>query len=69
MTLFKENGEFSWRKIMTAGALICFMTAQIGYLIANHFAELPMSYWSINAGIFAFYFGKQFLRGFEINKK
>lgn len=53
-------GEFSWRKIMTAGALVCFMTAVIGYLIVNNFAELPGTYQAIISGVFAFYFMKAF---------
>lgn len=61
--LFCEaNGEVSWRKIMTAGATIVFMTASIGYLIANKFAELPDSYQLIISGVFGFYFLKSILR-------
>jgi len=54
--------EFSWRKIMTAGALVCFMTAVMGYLVVNDFDELPISYQAIISGVFAFYFMKSILR-------
>lgn len=62
MTLFKENGEYSWRKIMTAQASICFTAAVIGNLISTGFDELPQSYLFIIGGVFVFYFGK---RAFE----
>lgn len=60
--IFCDSGEFSWRKIMTAGALVCFMTASLGYLITNSFAELPGTYQAIISGVFAFYFMKSFFR-------
>jgi hypothetical protein len=59
-------GEFSWRKIMTAGCLLVFMTAQLGYLILHHFDELPTAYWSVDAGVFAFYFVKKTLDNIKI---
>lgn len=52
------KGEFSWRKIMTACALVVFMTASFGYLIKTNFDELPDSYQAIIAGVFGFYFIK-----------
>jgi len=61
LRIFTDScGEFSWRKIMTAGALVCFMTAVLGYLIVNNFAELPGTYQAIISGVFAFYFMKAF---------
>ena len=66
MTLFKEGENYSWRKIMTAGGLICFMTAQLGYLITHNFDQLPDPYWIVDAGIFGFYFGKSFFRGMAL---
>lgn len=66
-TVFKEqDGGFSWRKIMTAGALFCFMTSVMGYLIVNNFAELPNSYQLIIAGVFVFYFGKDVISNTKI---
>jgi uncharacterized membrane protein len=56
-----KDGESSWRKIMTACALVCFMTANMGYLITNNFTELPPSYQAIIAGVFVFYFGKNLI--------
>ena len=64
--IFTDAGEFSWRKIMTAGSLVCFMTAVMGYLIANNFAELPGTYQAIISGVFAFYFMKSFFRNTSI---
>lgn len=67
MNIFKGYGDnFSWRKLMTGGALICFMTSVMGYLITNNFTELPGSYQGIIAGVFIFYFGKDFVRGTKI---
>lgn len=56
--IFTDKGSFSWRKIMTAGALFVFMMATVGYLIVNDFSELPGSYQAIISGVFAFYFMK-----------
>lgn len=39
-----KDGNVSWRKIMTCGALISFMTAVVGFLITNDFKELPTAY-------------------------
>lgn len=65
--IFKGYGDnFSWRKLMTGGALIVFMMSVIGYLITNNFAELPGSYQAIIAGVFAFYFGKDLIRGVKL---
>ena len=65
--IFKGYGDnFSWRKLMTGGALICFMASVLGYLITNNFNELPGSYQGIIAGVFIFYFGKDFVRGTKI---
>jgi membrane associated rhomboid family serine protease len=60
--IFTENEEFSWRKIMTFGALICFMASVLGHLVTHNFDELPASYQGIIAGVFAFYFMKSFFR-------
>ena len=65
MNLFKENnGEFSWRKIMTAGALVCFMFSVVGFLFG--LPELPGSYQAIITGVFGFYFMKSFFRNVKI---
>lgn len=69
--IFRGYGDnFSWRKLMTGGALLTFMMSVIGYLIVNNFEELPGSYQAIIAGVFAFYFGKDLIRniGFTTNK-
>lgn len=66
MKIFEDKGEFSWRKIMTAGCLAVFLVAQVGFLISHHFDELPASYWSVNAGVFSFYFLKDILRNVKI---
>jgi hypothetical protein len=66
--IFTENGEISWRKIMTAGALVSFLTSVFGYLIVHHFNELPPSYQAIIAGVFGFYFIKSFFRDIKIGK-
>ena len=67
--VFTDNGEFSLRKIMTCGALICFLTAVIGFLVNNKFAELPGSYQAIISGVFAFYFMKSFFRNVKIGQE
>lgn len=70
--IFAENGKdgyFSWRKVMTASAVVCFMTSVIGYLITHDFGELPASYQAIIAGVFVFYFGKNILSNTKISTK
>jgi uncharacterized membrane protein len=57
----EKDGVVSWRKIMTAGAVFCFMLAVIGFEIKNDFTELPTSYQAIIAGVFVFYFGKELI--------
>ena len=64
--VFTEKGDFSWRKIMTAGCLLVFLVAQIGYLICNDFSELPAQYWAVDAGVFSFYFLKDSLRKLKV---
>jgi hypothetical protein len=64
--IFTDKGEFSWRKIMTAGCLFLFMLAVIGYLLKHEFDELPQAYLSIIAGVFGFYFLKSFLQNIKI---
>jgi hypothetical protein len=55
---------------MTAGCLIIFLTAQLGWLISTGFkVELPTAYWSLDAGVFAFYFFKKTLGDIRINSK
>lgn len=62
-----KDGVVSWRKIMTCGLLICFMTAVLGYLISHNFKdELPGSYQAIIAGGFAFYFAKDLIRNTKV---
>jgi len=66
-TMFVEtDGTWSWRKIMTASVLICFVVAVFGFLITHNFGELPMSYQAIIAGVFVFYFGKDIVRKAKI---
>lgn len=62
----EKDGVVSWRKIMTAGALFCFMLAVIGFEIKNDFAELPPSYQTIIAGVFVFYFGKEIFQKIKV---
>jgi len=70
MTIFRElNGEFSWRKGMTAVTVVIFVTANIGYLIAHKFAELPGSYQAIIGGVFVFYFGKRMFENLKLSQK
>ena len=65
--LFCEiNGEFSWRKAMTALTSIAFSVAVIGNQITNDFEEMPVSYLSVIAGVFVFYFGKGLVEGKRI---
>lgn len=63
----EKTGEFSWRKGMTGVAVAVFATANIGYLVANKFAELPGSYQGIIAGVFIFYFGKRMFEGLKLS--
>lgn len=61
--IFEEiDGTWSWRKIMTASVLICFVVAVLGFLITHNFGELPVSYQAIIAGVFGFYFYKRSIR-------
>lgn len=62
MTLFKENNEYSWRKIMTSISCVLFAFSVIGYEIQHNFDELPGSYQAIISGVFGFYFMKSFFR-------
>jgi hypothetical protein len=64
--VFTENGEFSWRKILTCLCAVSFTMAQIGYLFENKFAELPPAYMAIDSGVFAFYFMKSFFRNIKL---
>ena len=58
--LFTESdGRASWRKIMTASALVVFLTATLGWLIKHGFDELPSTYSLMISGVFVFYFGKK----------
>lgn len=58
--LFTESdGRASWRKIMTASALLVFLIATIGWLVKNNFDELPATYSLMISGVFVFYFGKK----------
>jgi len=67
MSIFKGyKDNVSWRKIMTCGALITFMSSVMGYLITHNFDELPSSYQAIIAGVFVFYFGKDLIRGVKV---
>jgi hypothetical protein len=67
--VFTDKGEFSWRKIMTGGCLLVFMMAQIGYLITHKYDELPTAYWSVDAGVFAFYFLKKTFEGIKLTSE
>ena len=69
MNIFKEKGEYSWRKIMTAVTLVCFAAAQIGFLVTHNFSEMPTAYWSVDAGVFLSYFGKDAIRTMKIINK
>jgi len=62
MNVFKENENYSWRKIMTGIVSVVFATACIGYLITHSFDELPGSYQGIIGGVFLFYFAKNAVR-------
>jgi hypothetical protein len=65
--IFSDScGEFSWRKLMTAGCLVVFMFAQIGFLIEHDFAELPTAYWAVDASVFGFYFLKKSIDNIKI---
>ena len=64
-----SNGLFSWRKFGTASVFIVFAYACIGYLHANNFGELPMSYIGVIGGVFAFYFAKNTVDGLRITSK
>ena len=67
MNVFIENGEFSWRKIMTCLCALSFTLAQVGYLFTHKFDELPNAYMLIDSGVFGFYFMKSFFRNININ--
>lgn len=69
MNVFKENENYSWRKIMTGIVSVVFAAANIGYLITHNFDELPGSYQGIIAAVFAFYFMKETLRNFKFGTK
>lgn len=64
--IFTDKGEFSWRKIMTAGCLFLFILSVVGYLIKHEFDELPSAYLGIIAGVFGFYFMKSFFQNIKI---
>lgn len=53
--LTDTRGNFSWRKALTASCAVIFITANIGYLVMG-WRELPATYTSVIAGVFAFYF-------------
>jgi len=65
---FDPDGQFSWRKAMTAGCLLIFMVAQLGWLISTKFkVELPTAYWATDAMVFTAYFLKKTLGDIKIN--
>lgn len=66
MEIFKKDGEYSWRTILTATAAFIFAFASIGYLFGLE--ELPKSYQSIIAGVFAFYFLKKLKNPIQLRK-
>jgi uncharacterized membrane protein len=66
--IFIENGEFSWRKGLTALTALLFAVAVIGFLVKHNFDELPGSYQAIIGGVFVFYFGKRFLETLSLKK-
>jgi hypothetical protein len=68
MNVFKENGGYSWRKLLTAIAAVVFAAANLGYLITHNFDELPGSYQAIIASVFVFYFAKETMRNIKITK-
>jgi cobalamin synthase len=53
--LTDARGNFSWRKALTASCAIIFVVATAGFL-AFGWRELPSTYTSVIAGVFAFYF-------------
>ena len=64
--VFTDKGEWSWRKIMTGVCTLVFAMAQIGYLFAHNFDEMPTAYWAVDASVFAFYFMKETLQNIRI---
>lgn len=63
--LFFKEGEFSWRKALTAITALTFFIASVGYLVFS-WNELPKSYQVIIAGVFTFYFGKDLISNKKI---
>jgi len=64
MNLFKENENYSWRKILTAIAGVLFAFSVIGFEFG--LPELPSSYQAIISGVFVFYFFKETARNLKI---
>ena len=60
-TFITKDGEFSWRKALTALTAVLFCGAVISFLFGA--PELPQSYILIISGVFAFYFLKNRLSG------
>jgi len=61
MKMFQDtNGEFSWRKALTAIAGFCFLFSVIMYTFG--FPEIPATYQAIITGVFGAYFFKDRLR-------
>ena len=54
--LFFKDGEFSWRKALTAITAFVFAFVVIGFEFGMK--EIPMSYQAIISGVFGFYFLK-----------
>jgi hypothetical protein len=67
MNLFKEkNGEYSWRKILTALIGACYAISHVGHSIDTNFSELPMSYIAIDGAVIMFYFSKDLMRNIKL---
>jgi hypothetical protein len=64
--MFTDKGEWSWRKMLTAICAIVFATAQLGYLIAHNFDELPTAYWGVDVTVFTYYFLKETLQNIRL---
>ena len=65
--IFKsQNSDLTFKLIFGSVYLFLFGIGIFGYFQTNNFNELPGSYQGIIAGVFIFYFGKDFVRGTKI---
>jgi len=67
LVFFNKEGEFSWRKAMTASVTFAFVFSVIAFLFGK--PELPTAYTTVIGLVFAFYFTKDTFKSIKLANK